>query len=266
MKHLSTPFVLLFILAVLACREPEPAAETGRLRLRLEHTVGDQPLQPASRSYTNAAGESFTVRKLDYYLTNVRLLRADGSAFTLPQDSSYFLVRLEDPASQVLALSRLPYGTYTAVEYLIGVDSLRQTMDVSRRPGVLDPANPSSNGMYWDWNSGYIHLKLEGVSPSAPVDATGERPFRYHVGLFGGYQARTLNNIRRVRVPLATPVTIGPGQQPTVVVTADLARFFDGPTPLSIRQAPNVMVSPLSAGIADNYARMFRFARLEPTP
>ncbi len=68
---------------------------------------------------------------------------------------------------------------------LLGVDSLIQVSGAAG--GDLDP----SHGMYWTWQSGYIHLKVEGVFHAAEG---AEIPFNYHIGGFEGKQ-NTLQTI-----------------------------------------------------------------------
>jgi hypothetical protein len=117
-----------------------------------------------------------------------------------------------------------------------------------------------NGGMYWDWNSGYIFFKLEGTSPQAPLDPTGARRFQYHVGLFGGYDTRTLNNLRTITVPFgATQPLVQEGQTTQIGIKADVLKVFSGTTPVRIAQNSTVMVSPFSATIASNYASMFQY-------
>ncbi|MEZ0540938.1 MbnP family protein [Fibrella arboris] len=254
--------LVIALLALTACQKKTVDTSAGALQLALDNRVGNSDLALGTGTYQNKSGETFTVTRFDYFISNIRLLRADGSAYTVPQDDSYFLIREADPASQTVTLNNVPAGEYTQLEFMVGVDSLRNTADVGKRTGVLDPAGSHTSGMYWDWNTGYIHLKLEGTSPQAPLDATGSRNFRYHIGLFGGYQTPTLNNLRTVRVPLSG---IGKGVQigndfsvaALVTVNVDAGKLFDGPTPISIATYPDVMVSPISATIATNYATMF---------
>lgn len=260
MRSFTYSLIGLSTLFALSCtRETPTAIEQGQVQLSFEHVVGKAPLQLGSTAYTNAGGETFTVSTLNYYVTNIRLQRKDGSNYVVPQDSSYFLVRASDPATQLITLRHIPVGEYTGVSYLLGVDSLRNTLGVDRRKGVLDPAGGHQGGMYWDWNSGYIHFKLEGTSPQAPASANGNTYF-YHIGLFGGYQARTLNNLRRITLPLGnTPLQVVEGGGiPRLRIEADVQKVFDGPAPLRITQTPLIMVSDLSAGVANNYAQMFR--------
>lgn len=254
-------FGLLFaLLSLVACQTKNIDTAAGTVQLTFDNRVGANSLALGTGTYQNKQGESFTITRFDYFVSNIRLLRTDGSAYTIPQDNSYFLVREADPTSQVITLNNVPAGEFAQVEFMIGVDSLRNTADVGKRTGVLDPAGSHTSGMYWDWNTGYIHLKMEGTSPQAPLDATGNRNFRYHIGLFGGYQTPTLNNLRTVRVPLVINgkgLQAGPDLKSAVVISVDAGKLFDGPTPISIAQYPDVMVSPVSAIIANNYATMF---------
>lgn len=256
-------FVLTGLLGsgIFAC-DPVDPVPTGQFALRFDNVVGEQDLQLGSGTYRNGAGDEFTPTAFNYYVSNLKLIRTDGIEYVVPQDSSYFLVRENVPGSQRITLNGVPYGDYRAVSFVIGVDSLRSTMDISRRTGVLDPGgdHASASGMYWAWNSGYIFMKLEGTSPSAPVNATGIRKFQYHIGLYGGRQTPTLNNLKTVQISFAADrATVGAGTLPTVNLRTDVLKVFDGPTTVRIATHPDVMISDYSGVIAGNYAQMFGY-------
>lgn len=274
----NNTFSWLFIsvllgLGVQACNTVDPDTSfdpvlTGTMRLVFDNVAGTQDLQVNGGTYRNASGESFSPTTLNYFVSNIKLTRTDGGTYVVPQDSSYFLVKETVPASQTITLKNVPAGSYRAVSFVLGVDSLRSTMDISRRTGVLDPAgdHTSANGMYWSWNSGYIFLKLEGTSPSAPTDATGKSTFRYHIGFFGGRDTRTLNNLKTVPISFGPDVaTVTPTQRPAVTVQTDVLKLFDGPATVSIAKNPEVMVSPYSATIANNYAQMMQYKGIATT-
>lgn len=262
---LSFTLIVGLTLWTVSCKTSDPAPETGPFQVQLDNVAGKQDLVLGTGSYTNGSGETFSVTTLNYYLSNFRFKRTDGSEYVVPQDSSYFLVKESDKASQLLTFRKVPAGAYSAVTFTIGVDSLRSTMDISRRTGVLDPAGSATaaNDMYWEWNSGYIFLKLEGLSLSAPVDATGLNTFRYHIGFFGGLTAKTINNLKTVTLSLDTaPAVVSKNNGPQVVLKGDVLKLFDGSAAhLSIAQYPEVMVTPYSATIANNYSQMFRYDR-----
>ncbi|MFD2933325.1 MbnP family protein [Spirosoma flavum] len=235
---------------------------TGKMRIAFDNIVGTTDLKLNTDTYQNAVGESFVVTKFNYFVSNIRLRKADGSEYVVPQDSSYFLIQEEKPASQTITLANVPTGNYTGVTFMIGVDSLRSLADISKRTGVLDPG--LNDGMYWEWNSGYIFLKLEGTSAVAP--ALQNNAFFYHIGGFGGgYNGKkTINNLRTITIPFKTDVAqVQANAIPSVRLTANVLSLFNGATKLSIAQNSSVMFDPYSTNIADNYAQMFSYDRIQ---
>ena len=250
-------------LGVAGCDTENPSigAATGSLTLAFNNIAGSQELTLNKTTYQNAAGESFVVTKFNYFVSNFRLKKADGSEFVVPQDGNYFLVQEEKPTSQTLTLANVPAGNYTGMSFLIGVDSLRNLADISQRTGALDPA--LNDGMYWDWNSGYIFLKLEGTSASAP--AAQNNTFFYHIGGFGGgYNGKkTINNLRTITVSFnGDVVQVSANAKPQLRLNADVLKVFNGSTKLSIAQNPSVMFDPYSTNIANNYAQMMSYDRI----
>lgn len=235
------------------------AYDTGRIRIKFNNVVGDQQLELNQTTYKTGLGEDFVVTKFNYFVSNVRLIKNDGTTYTIPQDSSYFLIQEDIKATQLITLNNIPTGEYNAVEFMVGVDSLRNTAPIEKRKGVLDPAGSTSeDGMYWAWNSGYIFLKLEGISSVGnPVNGK----FYYHIGLFGGYNERTVNNTRIIKLNFGDQkVSVTMDQIPTVSILADVQKVFDGPgTTLKIEKFNSIMGGqPLKAQeVANNYAGMF---------
>jgi hypothetical protein len=265
-KHTALVLAVFTLFAISSCVDsaenpgPSPVGAEGKLRLEFDNVVGDKNLVLNSVTYQNASKEDFVVTRLNYFISNIKLTKTDGTVFTVPQDSSYFLIKEDTKASQFVTLNNVPVGDYKAVEFMVGVDSLRNTAPIDKRKGVLDPAGSmAQDGMYWEWNSGYIFVKLEGTSSKGnPVN----NKFYYHIGLFGGYNQRTVNNTRVVKVDfdsLKAPVT--EKETPEVHLLVDVLKVFDGPgTSLSIEQFNSVMggQQEKSQQIANNYAKMFR--------
>ncbi|PWJ57660.1 hypothetical protein CLV98_106132 [Dyadobacter jejuensis] len=232
----------------------EPVGAThGELTLEYDNVVGNRDLALDTDTYTNAANEPFTVSTFNYYVSNIKFYKADGSSYVVPQDSSYFLIRESDPSSQEITFKNVPVGDYTAVEFMVGVDSLRSVSDVSKRIGVLDPAY--SEVMYWAWNSGYIFMKLEGESD---VIDTPNGKYNFHIGLFGGYETKTLNNLKTVKVDFGEHKASVTGElSPQIHLLTDVEKIFSGSTTVSLAATPVVMTSDYSKNIAANYTSMF---------
>lgn len=253
---MKTILLLMLVLAplltslLLACTEEStPPVQTGNLSLRFDHVVGEAPLQLNGPPYTTPAGETFTVSQFAYYVSNIRLRRADGTEFA-PADR-YYLVREDEPDSKHLTLAGVPAGRYTALSFVIGVDSARNCSGA--QTGALDPVH----GMFWSWNTGYIFLRLEGNSPQSPQPY---QKLQLHVGGFKG----AANCIRTVAFPLAGDgLRVEPGRQAQAVLGVDVAELFTGPLPIRFAEYSAVHGGPKAVQLADNYADMFVLRSVE---
>lgn len=260
-------FKFLFIISIisvsfLSCSkdhhdDPSPSGSNS-LILEFDNVVGSSQLalDSSKTTFTNGSGEKFSVTQFNYFISNIRLKKADGTEFVVPQDNSYFLVMESNSASQKVTIPNVPAGDYTSVAFVVGVDSLRSTMDISRRTGVLAPDYLPGHGMYWTWNSGYIFMKMEGLSAASP-DSLGNA-FYYHIGGFGGLTSPTLNNIKTVSLPISgAGATVRKDIKPEVHLMVDVMKIFDQAKSIKITDAPVVMFSPTSVEIANNYKGMF---------
>jgi hypothetical protein len=256
-------------LLCIACRKQEPDANNdtkGDVILKMDNRVGIQELVLGTNPYTNAVSETFTVSAFDYFISNIRLRHSDGSWLTIPQDSSYFLVKEAVPTSQLLRLRNIPQGRYNAVEFVVGVDSLRSASPLQRRTGALDPGG-SAEGMYWTWNSGYIFVKLEGKVSALPPDPVAGQSFWFHIGGFGGYNQPTMNNLKTIRLEFDPGETVdvreGQNRPSSAHLLIDVLKIMDGPTKVAFREHRSVMATPFAKNIAENYTKMFSFSHVE---
>jgi len=254
----------LFVLAISSCKKDDAPLYNNDIKAELsvefDNIAGSSDLQLNTGIYTNAAGEKLTVNKLKYYVSNFVLTRMDGLVYTVPQDSSYFLVDESDETSHAPVL-HIPEGEYKTLTFTVGVDSLRCTKDISERTGVLDPTDKGAD-MYWGWNSGYIFFKLEGTSPSS---TSAGNVFMYHIGGFGGYSSATINNIKTVTLDLTERGTpkVKQGKETNIHLMVDIMKMFNGSSNVSIAANPVVMFSDYSVSIANNYTAMFRHDHTE---
>jgi hypothetical protein len=207
------------------------------------------------KNYTNAAGESLQFSLFNYYISNVVLVNENGDRFVAPKDSCYFLCKHDDPDSRLIRINNVPGGNYTGLEFVLGVDSAKSVSPITERQGVLDPATGAS-GHYWSWNAGYIFMKMEGNSP---VAGTPDNKFQYHIGLFGGFNSPTLNNLKTMKLTVPSEAArVRQGKEaPHFHMVVDALEVFKNPNVLSIAANPAVHASPFSKNVADNYADMF---------
>ncbi len=227
---------------------------TGNVVVRFENLYEKVPLE-LKKKYKNGHGETVEFTLLSYFISNISLTRKDGSVYVLPVDSSYFLVKQTDQSSRTIRLNQIPAGKYRKITFTIGVDSLRNTMDISKRTGALDMGE-AARGMYWAWNSGYIFFKMEGISPQAPEKQ--QHVFQYHIGGFGGYKSKTINNIKIKDFELGA-IIVSRKKTPSIPIYFEVDRFFEV-TP--VKERSNVMWGDFSVSVADHYNTLFNCGKV----
>jgi hypothetical protein len=136
---------------------------------------------------------SLSISNLKFYISELALYNND--TFVAGVGKKHHLFDMELPTSGFISQEMAEPNPFNNIRFNIGIDSL--THSAGAFEGDLDPIH----GMYWSWQSGYIHFKLEGTSPACP---TRQNKFQIHVG---GYQA-TNNTIRRVTLPVAASSTL----------------------------------------------------------
>lgn len=216
-KFLSFVFILGSILS--CTKDDKTEYEAGTVIIDLDHKFGANQLDFfLNQEYTHPLlNEKMTFQTFQYYVSNIRLKKADGSWYSVPE--SYFLVDLNKSESNLLSLNNIPGGEYTDVEIMYGVDSTRNTSGA--QTGALDPAN----GMFWSWNTGYIMLKAEGKSPAA---ASGS--FVFHLGGFSG-----VNKVQSVYSYAIGNLIVDGDREAEIHMVANPARLWHTAEPLATR-------------------------------
>jgi hypothetical protein len=236
---------LLGMALAASCNDKEaPTAEmTGTVKLSFSNVVNTSPLVLNTQTYTNPAGENYTISKFKYYITNIEV--SNGSTKATEKDS-YHLVDQSIASSQSFTVN-MGVSNYTTLSFLLGVDSTRNVSGA--QTGALDPLND----MFWTWNSGYIMAKMEGNSP---VSAQPNNKVEYHIGGFKG--ATSVLKKITLTMPAGKILDVREGKTSEIKITADFARWWQNPNSITIAALP-VCTTPGTQAkqIADNYANMF---------
>lgn len=264
-KYLSMKTNILFIAATAAfisftsckkdTKEPTPApapipeATTGSLIVEFEPMVGTEALVMGTKTYTNAAGNTFNVTTWKFYISNVKLTKTDNSVVTI--SDSYYLVDESTVAGSMIEIKNVPFGDYKAISFMLGVDSARNVSGA--QTGALDPAN----GMFWTWSSGYIMAKMEGTSPQSPDVAN---KLTFHIGGFSGANS----SLKNINIGFNTDVAnVSKTITPKAHLTANLLEWFTSPNAVDFTTLYKVHMPGMNAKIiADNYADMFSFEHI----
>jgi hypothetical protein len=199
------------------------------------------PLVSGTR-YTDTSGQSFTVTRLNYFVSNVKLRNKETGDYYHELDSYHLVHALSNPGNTEIILRNIPRKKFSEMELSIGVDN--SSNHSTDRQGDLDPGN----GMAWDWKTGYKFFELEGQFTSGATNGK----YLFHVGEDVCYRTMTFS----FKEVLSNNLDVVKDGQ--ILLEAEVASVLGQPNPVDLTVTNDVM-SAATGGlkISENYARAF---------
>jgi len=225
----------------------------AELNIRFVAYVHGVPLE-LNKKYNNPFGETFEISRFRFYVSRIAPVYTDSNV-RFRERSVYHLIDFSDSASTRLSLP-VASGLCNGVRFLLGVDSLDQVGGA--QTGALDPAR----GMYWTWNSGFQSFKIEGYSPASNQPA---HIIAYHIG---GYR-HPFSTVWKIRINTTDDIAfrLTDENNISVEVPIELDYFFDGQTPLHIREISSCTTTgELAWKISENFVGSFNGLTLSRNP
>lgn len=171
-----------FGLLISSCKKSDddnPANTSQKLSFHIHTLVGNTSANYTS-TFTDATGRKFTISDLRYYLSNIVLIKNDGSEYPLSGK-----VLLVNPATTGYELGDVPVGDYKGFRFILGLDSATNHSDPTTYPAG-NPLAIQTPAIHWSWSSGYIFYLFEGkVDTTLAASGTPDYDFFYHVGMDG---------------------------------------------------------------------------------
>lgn len=241
--------LLRLILALIFLALPAHAQPTHALSLRFDHSFAGEPLPFNDVSLRTAGGNTLSVSRLSYLISNITLLRAGAAPLTLPESIGFINAPERLTA---FTLQDIPGGTYTGISFYIGLDPAKNHSDPALYPAGHS-LNPLFNGLHWSWQGGYVFLAIEGryVLPADKL---------------GGYSYHIATDAHRMHVELHHPFTLEqPGE---LALDFDVAKLFSTPNIILVRHASgedsthSAENDPLAPRIATNITQAFQIRGL----
>lgn len=157
--------------------EASPANTQQKLTMHIHTNVGSSTAVYGTQ-YQDATGRKFKISDLRYYLSNIILIKSDGSEYPLTNK-----VLLVNPATEDYELANVPIGSYKGFKFIIGLDSATNHSDPTTY-AATSPLAIQTPAIHWSWNSGYIFMKIEGqVDTTLANTGTPNYDMFYHIGL-----------------------------------------------------------------------------------
>ncbi len=231
-------------LALAAALDLTPAAT---LKVEINPQVAGDALQPASLRYQTMAGETFSVTRVSYLLSDFSLQNEDGRWLEFSNGVAWLDF---DQNRNSFRIEPVPPGNFLSLRFTVGLSPRLNHLNITNFPAG-HPLNPDVNGLYWGWQGGYIFLALEGLWRNAAGELDG---WAYHL-------ARDTNAVR-ITLPLSCTIT----NQTLVTLDFDLATVLNAPRPLSFVQDGSSTHSrdgdPVAAALVENLAGAFRVRKI----
>ncbi len=239
MKGMSVLLLLISVLFWGFAAEGKLTRPANGLKLIFKPVFRGGSLCLHTQAYIDFHGDTLYVDALRFYISSIMLKSKDGGNYK--KIPGYHLIDAEDSTTESIRITGVDEGTYTAIRFQIGVDSLTNVSGAL--DGDLDPAK----GMYWAWNTGYIHAKLEGHAKVCP---TLHQEFEFHIG---GYLP-PYQTIRSVELDLGT-LKIRANGESVLTLHCDVSKWL---AETDLAKTNSVLIPGRQAmKLADNYKEMF---------
>lgn len=159
--------------------------ETGKLNFSFSYVFDGKPVVFNTQNYVNAAGDTFNIREIRHYFSNVTLENHKGEKINL---GTYHLVDANISSTKTFTIDNVPPGNYKNMTVLLGVDSVRNHSGLQE--GALDPAF----SMFWTWSTGYIFYRINGLvsnGESYSFDIGGDKHAPYQTINLNTYKVKS---------------------------------------------------------------------------
>ena len=242
----------------------------AKVTLQFDHYVGAEKLTlgtdaGGAKAYTSN-GQTLKFSEVKYVITNVVLVKADGSKVpyhTEDLDKGGFLINQADAASLAPVLNEIPSGDYKGIEFGLGVKKELNNLKLQTQfPNFyrLTGEFKHSGIMHWEWANGYRFVKLEGwySNPTPGKNKKGEAlpaitdgELSIHIGsafkgtkVIGedkkvkGIENETLNidrdAFRFVSLDFPKNLSVKGGATAKVTIKADFDKLINGTNKISL--------------------------------
>ena len=202
---------------ILALLLPANIAGAADLRVDFEPQFNGAPLIFDAPANQTAGGQTISVTRLDFLLSDIALRRADGN--WIEQKDWFGYIGMRDGKTN-FTLENIPTGNYDRVRFHIGLEPAINHGDAAQWP-AKHPLNPEVNGLYWGWSREYVFLALEGGWQNG-----GEQSgFSYHLA--------TDRELMTVELPVTLDLNTGRELQ----MAFDVGKVFSAPNEIKLSDA-----------------------------
>ena len=218
--------LLMFLVSACKTGSDEPEEQYGNIQFQFEHMVDGQQLVVDQMIYENEAGNEYLVNEIQYFISDVRLHKVDGSSLLLDSwtDIHYVDTDIKDTWEWTL-LDEIPLGNFEKISFTFGISEVKNQS--------LMFVNPPESLMFWPelLGGGYHYMKLNGKW----IDTLDQvSPLNFHLGIGQIYQSfpdsitSYIQNYFTVELPNSS-FDLSNGQTKEMVLVMNVENWFLSP-------------------------------------
>lgn len=232
-KFIQFSTALLLTTTVLFFSSCDPEDSVTALDFHFHPKVGSEDFSFSKSFDINGVATQFATAQ--FYVHGIELEYEN----TTKSIDNYLLVKA---GQMTYSLGDVEEGKVMGVKFNVGVDSINngQTEENFTGRASDDPLAIQSPKMHWNWNMGYIFVKLEGLFDN-DGDGVPETAFEYHVGMNPMLRSVNLTTNKEVM-----------GNEMELMINVDYGKFLEG---IDLKATP--MVHSMSADLMDNIQSAF---------
>jgi hypothetical protein len=159
--------LLVMVFGLESCKEYKPQKElsTSTLTIKFDAIRNGAPFQ-MGRIFSDAYGNRVRADLFKNYISMVSLKSEEGSEVLL---KDFLLVDYSVDNEITLGV---PDGRYTSLKLGLGIPaSYNRDQDPANYPNSSPLSVAGSQGMFWQWSTGYIFAKFEGKADTSQVSS-----------------------------------------------------------------------------------------------
>jgi hypothetical protein len=245
----STLLLLIVGFLISGCKkdddndDPIPVNDV-QLNFAFSHRVGSSAVSYDMIAYQNEAGNNYSVVTLKYFISDIRLNKADGSSVLI--DEAHYVDGTDLTTMVFTPSTKVPEGNYSSISFVFGLN------EEKNMTGAYP--NPPESNMEWPipMGGGYHYMKLEGKLDSA--------------GTIKNYQAHTgatMGTPYYVEVTLpSSEFTAAEGK--IITIGMNINNWWQGPHTIDLNDVTSIMGNPdMQTLLHDNGADVFYLESIE---
>ncbi|MXN93204.1 hypothetical protein GR160_18400 [Flavobacterium sp. Sd200] len=250
MKNLKKYVLLSFIALILASCSDDDTVVANNVTLTFNNTFNNTTIvlgnatSATATINTSALGQLHHFSELKYVISNIRLIKDDGTEVPYnvnDLDKGATVIDQSKPATLNYVLSNIPSGAYRQIKFGLGIRQAQNTLDQTRFPDFYAAAGANDTQMMWEWGSGYRFTKIEGFYD------TDNKEMSIHTGSTvegsEGNYTQGVDAYRDVTLNLGTNAVVG-SSAPKINIKADFNKLLSG--------AINTITLSTGTGMNDN--------------